>query len=230
MQDSRVIDLSHPVHDGMSVYPGLPPPRIGLHLDHNASRPYYAGQAEFAIGRFDLIGNVGTYLDSPLHRYPDGDDVSQIPLERLVDRPTVVVDAGEAADRDRRLELVLPPGSLTGRAVLFRTGWDRYWGTDAYWRPGPFLGEATLEQLVHHRPAFVGVDFWNVDDPDDPTRPAHTALLGAGIPIVEHLRRLSSVTRSARISVVPLAIVGAPSAPVRAFALIPRSGVAASDR
>jgi kynurenine formamidase len=217
-----VIDISHRIRDGMPAYPGLPSAVVGLLLDHERSRPKYDHQAEFAIGRFELVGNVGTYVDSPFHRYRDGRDVSELPLERLVDLATVVVDAREDAARQRSLDLLLEAGPLAGRAVLIRTGWDERWGTDAYWEPGPFLGGATLERLVDGRPAVVGVDFSNVDDPQDPSRPAHTRLLGAGIPIVEHLTRLGEVADGARTFVVPLAIERAPSLPVRAFAISPR--------
>lgn len=215
-----IIELSHTIRDGMAAYPGLPRPRVGLYRDHASSRAHYDHQAEFAIGRFDLVGNTATYVDSPFHRYYDRPDVSRLPLERLVDLPTVVVDARGEAEGERRLDLLLTAGSLAGRAVLVRTDWDARWGTDAYWEPGPYLGQVTLEQLVHHRPALVGVDFWNVDDPDDPRRPAHTLLLGAGIPVVEHLKGLRDVGDDARTYFVPLAIEGAPSVPVRAFALV----------
>lgn len=216
---TTVVELSHPIYDGMPVYPGLPSPHVGVHVDHETSRPTYEAQAEFAIGRLELVGNVATYLDSPFHRFRDGADVSQLPLHRLVGLPTVVVDARRDAERGRRLDVILDRGSLAGRAVLVRTGWDERWGTDVYWDPGPYLGEVTVQQLVHHRPALVGVDFWNVDDPDDPARPAHTALLGQGIPIVEHLTNLRAVHDDSRTFVVPLAVQGAPSVPVRAFAM-----------
>jgi arylformamidase len=215
-----VIELSHTIHHDMPTYPGLPRPEIDLHVDHAGSRPIYDHRAEFAIGRITLVGNTGTYLDSPYHRYPDGPDVSQIPLTRLVDLPTTVIDAREAAQRTRQLDLVLAQaGPLVGRAVLVRTGWDGRWGTEGYWEPGPFLGPATVQQLLHHRPALVGVDFWNVDDPHDPTRPVHTALLGAGVPIVEHLHSLATVPVDARSFFVPLAIRRSPSLPIRAFAI-----------
>ena len=202
----------------MAAYQGLPPARIDLYLDHSRSRSRYAHQAEFAIGRLELVGNIGTYLDSPYHRYRDGADISELPLEQLVDLPTVVVDARSDAARTRRLDLWLD-GPIAGRAVLIRTGWDRRWGSESYWQPGHYLGDQTIKQLTAGAPALVGVDFWNVDDPDDPARPAHTALLGAGIPIVEHLHSVWSLTPASRVSVVPLAVAGAPSLPVRAFAI-----------
>lgn len=215
-----VVDLSHSIYDGMPTYPGLPSPTIDFHVDHASSRATYQHQAEFAIGRFRLVGNVGTYLDSPFHRYLDGPDVSELPLEGLVDLPTVVVDVCRDAAQARRLDLLLAAaGSLAGRAVLISTDWDQRWGTDAYWEPGPYLGDVTLQQLVHSRPALLGVDFWNVDDPRDPSRPAHTQLLGTGIPIIEHLTGLAAVTSDARTYAVPLPIQGAPSVPVRVFTI-----------
>lgn len=216
-----ITQISHRIVDGMPGFPGLPRPRVTLYRDHAASRPCYDGRAEFAIGRVDWVGNVGTYVDSPLHRWRSAPDVSALPLERLVDLPTVVVDVREVAAADRCVDVVLPGSALAGRAVLFRTGWDQRWGTEAYWDPGPFLGPRTVRQLMDHGPALVGVDCWNIDDTADPARPAHTALLGEGIPVVEHLCHLGGLGHADRTFVVPLAVVGAPSFPVRAFALAP---------
>ncbi len=215
----ELVELSHRIRDRMDAYPGLPSPRVGLHLDHRTSRSRYDEQAEFAIGHIAFVGNVGTYLDSPYHRFADQPDIAALPLRRLVDLPTVILDARDDVRGGRSLNLILDRGSLAGKAVLIRTDWDARWGSDAYWEPGPYLGEVTVQQLVHHRPSLIGVDFWNVDNPDDPTRPAHTALLGEGIPIVEHLTNLRSVADDARTFVVPLAVEGAPSMPVRAFAM-----------
>ncbi|MFA9431061.1 cyclase family protein [Egicoccus sp. AB-alg2] len=224
-----VIDLSHPIHDGMPGYPGLPGPRVGLHLSHAESRSRYDDRAEFAIGRLELVGNTGTYLDSPFHRDPDGPDVSRLPLDRLVELPTLVLDAREAAAGGRDLDLALPdPERLVGTAVLVRTDWDRRWGREDYWEPGPFLGGELVARLVAARPAVVGVDFWNVDDTADPTRPAHTHLLRAGIVVVEHLCHLADLPAGATTSFVPLAVQGAPSLPIRAFA-VARSPAVTSD-
>ena len=216
--DRVVADLSHELREGMPAYPGLPPARIGLYLDHAASRERYHGQAEFAIGHLAFVGNTGTYLDAPYHRYRHGVDVAGIPLDRLVDLATVVMDVTQAAADSQRLDLILPPMPLTGRAVLFRTDRSQLWGSDAYFERGPYLGPTTVDQLVHHRPAVVGVDFANIDDPDDASRPAHTRLLGEGIVVVEHLRDLDRLPADVRTSYVPLAVLGAPSMPIRAFA------------
>lgn len=215
----RLVDLSHPIEDGMPVYPGLPRPDVGAILDHAACRKRYGGRAGFLIGRISMACNTGTYLDAPYHRFPDGADLAALPLEKVVGLPGVVVSAPE---RPGAVALPEETARWRGRAVLVRTGWDRRWKTDRYWEPGPFLAGADLDRLVAAAPALVGVDFWNVDDTGDPDRPAHTALLAQGIPIVEHLCGLAGLPEEGfRFSAAPLAVARGASFPVRAWAELP---------
>ena len=210
------VELSHRIATGMPSYPGLPAPRVSEYLSHESSRPHYDGQAEFSIGHLDFVGNTGTYLDSPYHRFADREDIGALPLVRLLDLPAVTIDV----TADSRA-VVADVGDVAGKAVLFRSGWDQRWGTDAYWEPGPYLGADTVRALVTAGPALVGVDFWNVDDTTDPARPAHTELLRAGILIVEHLRGLDALPGSGfRFSAIPLSVEGAASMPVRAWATL----------
>ena len=203
----------------MKPYPGLPPPRIGAFLDHEESKPRYDNKASFFLGRVDMVCNVGTYLDAPFHRYPDGTDLAELPLESIAGVPGKVLGlsprlSGAIAPKD-----ILTDWRLSGLAVLIRTGWDRKWGTDDYWEPGPFLTEETVDRLVESGPTIVGVDFWNIDSPNDPARPAHTKLLSANIPIVEHLTNLSDLPpKDFRFYAVPPRVVRGASFPVRAFA------------
>ncbi len=201
----------------MQPYPGLPKPVIGAVLTHEQSRARYEGKAEFYLGRVDMPCNAGTYLDSPFHRYPDSSDLSQLPLEKIAKLPGVVFDARTAEGRSVGLEAA--EAELSGHAVLIRTGWDERWGTERYWEPGPYLSASTIELLLRSSAALVGVDFWNVDNTEDPERPAHTRLLRAGILIVENLANLFALPRRGfRFSAVPPAIRRGASFPVRAFA------------
>jgi kynurenine formamidase len=210
---SRYVDLSFALEDGMPALPGvLPEARIEAILDHEASRHRYQGKAEFYLGRVDMPGNTGTYVDAPFHRHRDRED-----LARLAGLPGVVVAAPAKAG-----PVDLPLARMAGRAVLVRTGWDRRWGTEAYWEPGPWLSTAALDLLIDGGAALVGVDWANVDDTTDPVRPAHTRLLEAGVLIVEHLRRLERLPGDGfRFFAVPPRIVRGASFPVRAFAEVP---------
>jgi len=169
-----------------------------------------------------MVCNIGTYLDSPFHRHRERADLSQIPLERVAGVPGMVLDATGSRGA---IALDCPASDLSGRAVLIRTGWDRRWGTDAYWEPGPYLAASTVDLLIQARAVLLGVDFWNVDNTQDPSRPAHTRLLAEEILIVEHLCNLSALPRMGfRFSAVPLRILRGASFPVRAFAEVAEVG------
>ncbi|MGH2723859.1 MAG: cyclase family protein [Actinomycetota bacterium] len=215
-----LVDLSFPIEDGMPTYPGfLPEARVEALLDHEASRERYQGKAQFYLGRVDMPGNTGTYLDAPFHRYPEGDDLSAVGLDRLAGLPGIVVEASQDA---APVTIDASAEYVRGLAVLVRSGWDARWGTEAYWEADPWLSDETLEVLVEGGAALVGVDWTNVDDTTDPARPAHTRLLGAGIPIVEHMTGLHALPRTGfRFWAVPPRIVRGASFPVRAFAEIP---------
>jgi kynurenine formamidase len=213
---SVIVDLSHRITDGLVTYPGLPGPVIDDHVTREASRERYAPGYEFQIGRIEMVSNTGTYLDTPFHRFADGHDLAGLDLARVVGVPGLLVDvAGQ--------EAVLPAGvDVAGRAVLFRTGWDRHWATDAYGEPEhPFVGLAAVERLVADGAAVVGIDSVNIDDTRTGARPVHTALLAAGIPIVEHLRGLDRLTGAVfTFTAVPPAVVGMGTFPVRALAVV----------
>lgn len=213
----ELIDLSHPIADGMTTYPGLPGPVITEHLTFEDSRDHYAPGTEFAIGRIDMVANTGTYLDTPAHRYPDGHDLSRLPLHRCAMVPGVVVDCAEAIGPE-----AFDGVDLGDRAVLLRTGWDRHWGTSAYGDTAhPFLTEDGAQFLAGAGARLVGIDSVNIDHTGGGTRPAHSVLLAARIPVVEHLTGLAALPiEGFTFTAVPPAVQGLATFPVRAFAAV----------
>ena len=215
---TSLIDLSHTVEHGLITYQGLPAPIICDYLSREASRARYAPGTEFHIGKIEMVANTGTYLDSPFHRYADGLDLSQLSLEQLANLQAVVVrvPAGQRAIGREWFE----PLDVHRKAVLVATGWDRHWRTDQYFEGHPFLTATAAEWLREAGASLVGIDSLNIDDTADLARPVHSTLLGACIPIVEHLRGLSAVPDSgARFFAVPVKVKGFGTFPVRAFAL-----------
>ena len=161
----------------MKTYPGLPEPSVEVNLSYEASRERYQDRAEFFIASLHLCGNTGTYVDSPVHRFRGAADLSALPLERLADLETVVVDCSDVGDRAIDAD-VLASVEVRYRAVLVRTDFSRHWGTPEYFGANPFLTAGACELLVRQGALFVGVDSLNIDDPGDPSRPAHTARIG----------------------------------------------------
>ena len=221
MSATRFFDLSHVLEDGMITHRGLPAPIIGDYLTREQSRSRYAEGTEFHIGKVEMVANTGTYIDSPFHRYAEGADVSQLPFSCVADLDGVVVDPDRPGHRGIG-PAAFQGMNLRGKAVLVRTGWDAHWRTDRYFEGHPFLTRDAATYLVEAGATLVGIDSLNIDDTDDGRRPVHSILLGAGIPIVEHLRGLDQLPASGfRFFAVPVPVRGCGSFPVRAFATSP---------
>jgi arylformamidase len=222
MTDTRgsFIELSHVITHGLVTYPGLPAPQITPHLTRVASREVYAAGTEFAMDIITMIGNTGTYLDSPFHRYAEGSDLAGLPLSSLADLPALVYRSlnARAVDVDALAGL-----DVAGKAVLLHTGGDRHWGQPEYAVDAPYVTEAAAAWLAKQGAALVGIDSINIDNAmAGGARPAHTILLGAGIPVVEHLTGLSDVPETgARFTAAPPLVAGFGTFPVRAYAQIP---------
>ena len=105
--ERTLIDVSHTIEHEMVTYKGLPAPIICDWLSREASRERYAHGTEFQIGRIEMVGNTGTYIDSPFHRYENGKDLSELPLESLANLECLVVrvppGSAAAMNVDRRM-------------------------------------------------------------------------------------------------------------------------------
>jgi kynurenine formamidase len=218
----RVVDLSHPIRAGLVTYPGLPAPVITPHLTRAASRAKYAPGTEFAMDVITMIGNTGTYLDSPFHRYADGPDLAGLDLSTLVGLRAEVFHLVDSWDAQRRgiAAETLADRDVRGAAVLLHTGWDEHFGTPGYGVGAPFLTSAGAQHLIDAGAALVGIDSVNIDDTESGgERPAHTLLLGAGVHVVEHLTNLGALPPAGtRFTAAPPAVEGFGTFPVRAFA------------
>ena len=217
----RLVELSHVIRPGMITYPGLPAPAITPFLTREASRAQYAPGTEFAIDQLTMVGNTGTYLDAPYHRFADGADLAAIPLERTAGLPAVLIRVTGAQSRGIGTG-ALAAVDVRGKAVLVHTGDGIRFGTPGYGDGAHFLTGAGAEWLAAHGAVLVGIDAINIDDTGDPARPAHTVLLAAGILVVEHLTGLDQLPPSgASFTAVPLRVAGLGTIPVRAYAQLP---------
>ena len=215
----RFIDLSHTIEHGLITYKGLPAPIVCDFLSREQSRKFYAPGTDFQIGKIEMVANTGTYLDTPFHRYADGQDLSEVKLKSMANLNGTVLraKAPERAIDATQLERM----KVKGKAVLIQTGWDRHWRTPRYFEGHPFLTKDAAQFLADEGAEIVGIDSYNIDDTADLSRPAHSILLGAGIPIVEHMCHLNQLPRNNfKFFAIPPKIKGMGTFPVRAFALV----------
>lgn len=217
--NTKLIDLSHTVEHGMITYKGLPAPVVCDFLSREESRKHYSPGTEFNIGKIEMVANTGTYVDSPFHRFADGIDLAELPLESLADLEGIVVRAQSCG---RAISAKTFQGlDVKGKAVLIHTGWARHWRTDQYFEDHPFLTEDAAKFLAVSEAAFVGIDTYNIDDITDSTRPVHTVLLAFRIPICEHMCGLENLPdRGFRFHAAPVKVRAFGTFPVRAYAVL----------
>ena len=216
----HLIDLSHTIEHGLITYKGLPAPIICDFLSREQSRQHYAEGTEFQIGKIEMVANTGTYLDTPFHRYADGLDLSELELRSMANLDGIVQRAKGEEQRAIGASAFMNL-EVRDKAVLIQTGWDQHWRTDQYFEGHPFLTKDAAQFLSDGGAALVGIDSYNIDDTADLARPAHSILLGNGIPIVEHMCRLNQLPDGGfKFFAVPPKIKGMGTFPVRAFGLV----------
>jgi kynurenine formamidase len=220
------VDLSHTFEDGM---PGFRhenddgtyteyTAEVSPFFSHEESREKYDGKAAFEVTEMRFQTSMGTYLDSPYHRHPDGRDISELEIGELTLPGAVVNARGLDSDEELTVDALPREADLAGSAVLFNFGWDENWDSAEY-QSYPYISEAVIERLIDADVSLVGVDTVNVDDHQNPTRPAHTRLLNEEIFIVENLCNLDSlIGTSFRFFAVPIKARDTAAMPIRAFA------------
>jgi len=165
--------------------------------------------------------SVGTYLDSPYHRYPEGRDISEIRLDEVILSGVVIDVRGKRALEPVGVQAIPGDLLLTDKAVLFNFGWDKYWGSEKY-QSYPFISRELIKFLIEADAKLVGVDTVNIDSYKDLARPAHSLFLKNEVLIVENLRNLDRLYgKSFRFFAVPVKGRKVASMPIRAFAETP---------
>ena len=214
-----LIELSHTIEDGLITYRGIPAPIICDYLSREDSRQYYSEGVSFCINRIEMAANTGTYIDAPFHRYENGKDLSELELSKVTELPGMVFHAGH--ERKSIGADLFRGADVRHKAILVNTGWSGYWKTDQYFENHPFLTGEAAEFLKNEGAGLVGIDSLNIDDISDLSRPVHSILLNAEIPIVEHLCNLDQLPdHGFRFNAAPVSIRGFGTFPVRAYAVV----------
>ncbi len=227
LRDHRWVDLSHTLEEGIPAWPTHA--RFGQTLYESYEYGDLARHYGLTMGE-----HTGTHVDAPSHFIQSGPThygVDEVPLDRLatraamIDAPDLGPDGLLGADRIRAWEE--EHGRIAeGDGVLIRFGWEDRWATGPVGRrfldDWPGLGEGAAEYLVERGVSLVGCDTMSVDAKASGESPAHYALLGKEVYIVENLKNLNELTPFCLFVAFPLKIRGGSGSPVRAVALVPR--------
>ena len=205
-----IIDLTHPLSNGVSVYPGTKLPSFvpGNTIDKD-------GFAELNI---TMTTHTGTHMDAPCHILPGTKSLDQFPIEQFIGRG-LCLDGRGRKDLDKTLLQAYEAHLAEIEFLLFYTGWQEKWSTPQYFDPFPTLTAEAIQWLYAFDLKAVGFDYISADKMDDPDLPNHHLLLGKEILIIENLRNLDQlVGKSFEMNCLPLHIKDADGSPVRAFA------------
>jgi len=206
----RILDLTHSIQSGMPVYPGTPAVKV---------EPLAVMETEgFRENFLSLTSHTGTHVDAPAHMLAQGKKLDEYaPGEFVGSARCLKVDGdGVTADWLEEQLFVMPGCDF----LLFYTGWDRYWGDEQYYRGYPVIDAAAASRLARHGLKGIGLDTPSPDPLDSKDYPAHHALMGAGLLILENLKGLHRLPeKEFRLIALPLNVQESDGAPARVIAL-----------
>jgi len=212
----KALDFTHRITPEMPVYPGTEPPGI--------TPVYQWAQHGFRETALSLFSHTGTHIDAPAHLFEFGKQLDDFPPEQFFGT-ALVIDCRDAAPGTRvGVERLLPYGKDAERAdfLLFCFGWDRFWGTEAYFKDFPCIDSSLAEFINRYEKKGVGVDTISIDPIEDASLPIHKKILGTGKTLIlENLAHLHQAEKKPYFfTALPLKWIDSDGAPARAVAIV----------
>lgn len=207
---TRLIDITVPVHPGMTVWPGAPSPRFDRRCDME-----HGAEANDSDVFFNL--HSGTHVDAPSHFVRGGNTADDLSLSTLMGDAYVAEVPHEIDSIDDVVfeSLKIP---VSTKRLLLRTKNSALWQT----RPGEFVPNFTAVNengalwLVRRGIELVGIDYLSIQRFHDGPE-AHVVLLGAGVIILEGLNLSEVAAGWYELICLPMKLQGLEGAPVRAL-------------
>src|SRR5512133_1256424 len=176
----KILDLTQLICHAMPVYPGTEPPVItdATTIDKDG----------FAEKLLSFFSHTGTHIDAPAHILKGKFTLDQFSADKFIGKG-IVIDATNCSsgiiERDFLEKHSREIG--TGDFILFKTGWDRLWGTDSYFSGFPTLSLDSAKWLCDFKIKGVGFDCISADRVDATDLPNHKILLNNDLIIIENL-------------------------------------------
>lgn len=210
----KVIDLTHMICEKMPVYPGTEPPTF-----HPANTYEENG---FKETRISMFTHVGTHMDPPAHLFPGRTTLDQFPAEQFIGK-ALVIDCHELKEGDAiTMGHLRKYGEKVDQAdfLLFHLGWDKLWGTDAYFGDYPCIDDEVLEYIIKGSYKGIGFDVIGLDPIADENLTRHKKLFREkDIVNIENLKNLDQCGEELFwFSCSPLKFEDSDGSPIRALA------------
>ncbi len=199
-----IFDVTVPLAPGLPVYPGDPPFEI--------EALQRAGTDAFSLSRMSMATHTGTHVDAPAHFVPGGATIDALPPEILLGKTRVVeilarerIDRADLEAQDLRDDL----------RILLKTRMSGLMLKPEYQEDHLYLSEDAAAYLAQAGLKLVGFDYLSIDRHGASDFPAHHALLGAGVVIVEGLDLSEVEPGEYDMTCLPLRVAGGDGAPAR---------------
>ena len=213
----NVIDLSHVIEPGMSVFPGDPEPSISILWD-------FGSGATSRVSGLSICAHTGTHVDCGSHVFPQGAAVDEAEPEMFVGPGAVVDCTGVGPNEEIPVEAFYGLDLSKFRFLLVYCGFCAHWNTPAFFGDYPVLSKNAVcylsgfENLVG-----IGVESPSIDPVNSVKLERHNLWLKSGKNrcIVENLTNLDRLLgREFLFCALPLKLKGVEASPVRAVALV----------
>lgn len=210
----KIIDLTHTITEDMTVYPGTETPKL-----------LPAGSYEkdgFRETRLEICTHTGTHMDPPAHVFPNRTTLDQFPPEQFIGK-ALVIDCRDLKEGQAiTMKYIQKYGEKAEQAdfLLFNLGWDKYWGTEAYFGSYPCIDDEVLNYIIEGKYKGIGFDVIGLDPIDDENLTRHKKLFETcDIVNIENLKNLHLCKNDlVNFSCCPLKLKNSDGAPVRAVA------------
>ena len=212
----RVIDLTHFISEDMPVYPGTEGPKL---------EPANTYEKDgFKETLMTMYTHTGTHMDPPAHLYAGRTTLDQFPITQFVGK-ALVVDCSDLKEGQKiTMKYIDRNRKKADQAefILFRLGWDKYWGTAKYYGDYPYIEEAVADYLIWESKKGVGLDVIGIDPIADENLTIHRKLFRDNeIVVIENLMNLELVGDDLfTFCALPLKHIDADGSPIRAIALL----------
>jgi arylformamidase len=199
-------DISIPVNNATVTWPTDPELRL-----HPVLR--MAEGAILNLTKLETCVHVGTHFDAPFHFIADGARSDEVPLDSFLG-PVFVAEIGDVSAIERRHLERLPLKDI--ERLLLKTRNSALLKEPVFRPDFTYVSGEAAEYLAAFPVKLVGIDYLSIDQYGTPDFPAHHALLGRGIAIVEGLDLAMISEGWYELLCLPMKLTGVDGAPVRA--------------